>query len=311
MGRGSSVEIGAMNRRRPALDSPQPALPEYVLGDAIPRILHQNFMAGEAAIPSRVDSIRNGLRTANPSWMYSFWDAPRAEQFVRETYGSRVLARYLSIRPEYYAARSDLFRYLVLYAQGGIYFDMKSTCTAPLDSLARPGEKFLLLNTGVGGDFREFAGLGTGEYSQWVIVTVAGHPYLRRVIERVLDNIDRYRSWRDGVGFMGTLRTTGPIAYTLAIHGVQSDALHTEVIDPHSRGLVYSAFESHLSHRFVYGHRAHYSTLTSPLVDEPAVDRLLGKGVAALHAIPGFGPIAAALRPMRRRLRKMGPRRPT
>jgi mannosyltransferase OCH1-like enzyme len=284
------------------MPDPQIEVPHLKMGDCIPRLLHQNYQAGEAALPAELLGIQRRLRAANPGWTYRFWDAAGAESFIGETYGNAVLSKYLRINPQYYAARSDLLRYLALYAYGGVYLDMKSSCRIPLDDAVRAGETFLLMSSGNHGDFRELAKVPNGEYHQWVIVTVAGHPFLKAVIERVLGNIDNYVSWRDGVGFMGTLRLTGPIAYTLAIHPIKSEHPFTDVGSPMNRGFVYSEMETHLSHRHV-GRSAHYSALDAPLVPVSAVDTLIRNTILTANRLPGVPALRRSVRPVRQTLR--------
>lgn len=271
-------------------------LPTFPVGDAIPRILHQHFLAGEAAIPEPVRAIRDGLRAANPGWSYSFWDARRAETWIGETYGKDVLARYLRIQPEYYAARSDLLRYLNLYAQGGVYLDIKSTCDRPLDAAIRPGDKYILMPWEADQRYEhpELAHLADGEYAQWAIISVAGHPYLRAVIQRVLANVAAYAEWRNGVGMHATLRVTGPIAYSLAIEEIRPRHPHTWLSVPSDRGFRYTALARGDSHRPIFG--KHYAEIKTPMVAPSPLEAVLLGGVRWIKRFP---PAATAVRHIR------------
>ncbi len=272
-------------------------LPEVPMGSSIPRILHQHFLSGEAAIPPAIRDIQKALRCRNPGWTYSFWDSARAETFIAGTYGPAVLERYLRIRPEYHAARSDLLRYLALYVEGGVYLDVKSTCLRPLDDAIRPEDRFLLMEWGVVGH-EELAGVPEGEFVQWAIVTVPGHPFLREAILRVLRNIDDYAEWRSGVGRKGTLRVTGPIAYTLAIAPVRALHPHTHLRRPEERDFVYSMLPDMLSHRDLFGTKAHYSGLDSPVVATSPSRRILAGAVRVARRIPPAVWVARKIRPL-------------
>jgi hypothetical protein len=271
-------------------------LPDVPMGTTIPRILHQHFLMGEAAIPCEIRKIRHALLEANPGWADSFWDAARAEAFIGEVYGDGVLERYRRIRPEYVAARSDLLRYLVLYVQGGVYLDVKSSCRLPLDEAIRPQDRFLLMSWGVTGH-HELKGIAYGELVQWAIVTVQGHPFLREVIARVLRNIDEYAEWRTGVGRKGTLRLTGPVAYTLAIDPVRTMYPHTYLHDPGERGFVYTMLPDMASHRALFGPASHYTGLNVPLVEESPFSSLVSHGVRVVRRIPLLAGAARWLRP--------------
>jgi hypothetical protein len=261
------------------------------MGESIPRILHQHFLAGEAAMPQAVRSVRDALRDANQSWEYSFWDAHRAEAFIRDTYGDAILSRYLRIRPEYYAARSDLLRYLTLYVQGGVYLDIKSTCDRPLDDAIRPDDKYLLLNYPhmmkearterfdgfLKSSLPEIAHLTNGEYVQWVIVTVPGHPFLRAVIMRVLASIDDYSPLRYGTACGGTLRLSGPVPYSLEIEAIRDRHPHTGPMSASDRGFHYSGLGGSLmQHRQVFGTQS-YHDLEIPIIDVSPATAVLAR----------------------------------
>ena len=248
-------------------------LPTIPMGAGIPRLLHQHFLDGEGAIPDRARAIQDALKRANPTWTYSFWDSARAEDFIERIYGDAILSRYRRIRREYYSARSDLLRYLTLYAQGGVYLDIKSTCDIPLDEAVRPDDKYLLMhfpwNMGHSDETRrlirlhqpELADNPYGEFIQWAIVSVPGHPYLREVITRALANIDTYSIRRHGTGMGGVHRVTGPIAYTLAIRDVMKPHLHSGPMSAEDRGFRYTAFGDAREHRLVFGKGAHYGEM--------------------------------------------------
>ena len=107
-----------------------------------------------------------------------------------------------------------MFRYLLLYKVGGVYLDIKSTATRPLDAVLLPQDQFLLSewnndNDGydVWGKHYELRGFGGREFQQWYIAASPGHPFLRSVIDNVLANIDTYIPGLHGTGKPGVLRT--------------------------------------------------------------------------------------------------------
>jgi hypothetical protein len=66
-----------------------------------------------------------------------------------------------------------------------------------------------------------------------------------------------------GVGKLGTLRTTGPIAYTQAIHPILGLHPHRRVLSV-PEGFLYTALSEPSSHLFL--HKLHYSRLRHPVV---------------------------------------------
>ena len=217
----------------------------------IPRKLH--FICNDVATLD--PEIRaNIARTAqlNPGWETTLWDEAARYQFVSDEYGWDVLKLYLMIGAEYGAAKADFFRYLLIYRLGGVYLDLKSTMSRPLDTILRSDDEYLLSQWNMSGSGRHKGwGLGAsiayvpgGEYQQWFLIARPGHPFLRRVIQLVMTKIATYRPEVHGVGAVTTFNITGPHAYTKAIYPVRSLFAH-RVFDAESEGLVYSVIDNH------------------------------------------------------------------
>lgn len=226
----------------------------------IPKIIHQT--GPYMMFPDHVED----LKKLNPGWEYRFYTDLDCRRFISEHYNSEVWRAYEQINPSYGAARADLFKYLVMEVMGGVYLDIKSTATKPLDEILLPSDKYLLSHW-TGKKCRgwgKYPELGPkGEYQQWFIVSEPDHPFLDRAISRVLHNIHSYKPETFGVGKMGTLRTTGPIAYTLAINGAEEFNEH-RLVDSEELGFQYSVLSGKQEHVSLF--RNHYSTLTTPVV---------------------------------------------
>jgi hypothetical protein len=231
------------------------------------------------------------IRKTNPGWQVRLYNDDAVLAYIRKHYSERVVAGYLKIEKRYGAARADLFRYLLMYNEGGCYLDSKSGTTRPLDEVLAPDDRYLLSKwQNLPGDRFEGwsldnpvlrkAGISDGEYQQWFIIAVAGHPFLRTVIRRVLANIEAYRPDRMGrseqgrfcgVGLWGVLAVTGPVAYTLAIEGVRHLYPHRVVNSDKDLGLAYSVLMGDSlgkagfnRHQKLFG--VHYSALELPVV---------------------------------------------
>lgn len=275
----------------------RPILPDIPVGDHIPRRLHQIRLRAGADLPPPVTGAMKTLREMHPDWSYRLYDDAAAEQFIAEHYGADMLATYRLIDPAYPAAQADLLRYLICFAEGGVYLDLKSTTRRPLDEVLRPGDTFLLnqwhvLRDSPQGNHDEIREVAGGEYTNWCILSAPGHPFLRAVLEHVIDNLHRYRPLRDGVGRHGVLRTTGPIAFTRAIHPIRDDHPHRRVILDPDEGVVFSVFDDIHSHRGVSG--PHYSQLVLPVVRRPWPETLVTR--------VAFGTVAPMVARLRARL---------
>ena len=167
------------------------------------------------------------MRGRNPDWDYRFYDDRDLRDYVLRHYGPDILAHVEAINGSYAPAKADLFRYLLMYREGGLYLDIKSQAARPLNQVIASSDRYLISQWRNGPGSRyptwglhsELRSVPGGEYQQWFILAAPGHPFLKAVIEKVLRNLRRYSPVHYGVGKRAVLRTTGPIAYTLvALH---------------------------------------------------------------------------------------------
>ena len=246
-------------------------IPRQQQGSHIPRIIHQTFRSWDA-LPGEIRESIADLRARNPGWDYRFYDDAAIAEFIRQAYGSAVLARFERIDPRYGAARADLFRYLLAYRVGGVYLDIKSTVRGPLDGILRPDDRLVLAQWTAGGRFDgagshdwDFRGrIEGGELQQWHVMCAPGHPYLYAVIQAVMRNIDCYIPRMHGSGRTAVLRLSGPIAYTLAILPLLPCNCHRLVRGHEDLGLEYSVYRTNVDHKAIFA--IHYTELAVPIV---------------------------------------------
>jgi inositol phosphorylceramide mannosyltransferase catalytic subunit len=264
--------------------SARPSVPIFPMGDRLPRVIHQTF-ATKTLPPSLAANVAQLQRT-NPGWTHKLYDDADVRKFISDHYGSAILSYYDRISPNYMAGKMDLFRYLLVYKEGGIYLDIKSSFSRPIEDQISLSDQFILakwhnadgLKHGGFGLHKELQHLPGGEFQQWHIIAVPGHPYLRHVIEQIFVNIDTYRPWRNGVGQMGSLRLVGPIVYTLTIDKIQHDYPH-RVVDPDAVGLEYSVMQGD-KHKGLF--KKHYVSQTGSLVIMHGWKRHAGSAYSAI-----------------------------
>lgn len=247
------------------LDRIDSIVPSWPSGRSVPRIVHQTYPT--KTLPEALAANIERMRADNPGWEFRLYDDADILAFIRAHYGPDVCALYERIGPSYGAARADLFRYLLIYREGGVYLDIKSTARAPLEGLIRPDGAMVLAQWARGpgrqkwGVHRELRHIAGGEYLQWFLVASPGHPVMRHVVVCVLRNIAGYRPWRTGAGLRGVLRTTGPIAFTLAIESAPDRSRCVHVPTESELGLDYSVVGDH---KRLF--RKHYTRATAPVV---------------------------------------------
>lgn len=180
----------------------------------IPRIIHQTLPNKNTIHPKLQQNI-DYIKRLNPTWEYRLYDDDDIRAYIKKHYPEYVDV-YNRINPKYGAARADLFRYLLMYREGGVYLDLKSAMMYPLDKLIYPDDTYVV-SYWEKPKHKKILKSQLGEIQQWYIICAPNLPAMKAVIERVVANIYRYSVEEFGIGRMGTLKTTGPLAYSDAL----------------------------------------------------------------------------------------------
>jgi mannosyltransferase OCH1-like enzyme len=246
---------------------PSVEAPVLEFENKIPRIIHQTFRYKELK-PEFLANIAE-MKELNPGWDYRYYDDDAVRDYISLNYGSKFLEYLDALNLKYGAARADLFRYLLMYKEGGVYLDIKSRMSRPLNDVLQSSDRFLISqwknNWGIG--YKELRHIPGGEYQQWFIIAAPGHPYLKSVIDAVVRNIASYNPLRHSVGRSAVFRITGPIAYTLAIVDIKDQHSHRMVDSELDLGLYYTFYPKYEHQAALEGH---YSQVYETLVPRNA-----------------------------------------
>ena len=90
----------------------------------IPLKIYQTWHSKE--IPPIMNSCINELKYLNPEFEHNIFDDNDCRNFIKENFDIKVLNAYDKLVPQ--AFKADLWRYCVLYKNGGIYLDVKFRC---------------------------------------------------------------------------------------------------------------------------------------------------------------------------------------
>jgi mannosyltransferase OCH1-like enzyme len=87
--------------------------------DRIPKKIHQIWLGGE--VPDKYQRLRETWIKLHPDWEYKLWGDEDAEKFG--------MINDLAFRTvKNYGAKADIFRYEILYREGGVYADTDFEC---------------------------------------------------------------------------------------------------------------------------------------------------------------------------------------
>lgn len=121
------------------------------MSEPFPKIIWQthNHMVDE--LPDHLNKICGNWINLNPGWQHIYVDHIQRQAMVAEL-APHLLHIYNNIAPMFQA---DIWRYLVTYEHGGVYADMDSACSKPLDQMLeevyRPGDvdpEIIVVETG-------------------------------------------------------------------------------------------------------------------------------------------------------------------
>lgn len=87
----------------------------------IPKNIYTTWHTKE--LPPKMKECVERMKRANPEFVHHIYDEDECRQFIREQYDDKILDAFDSLVPLSY--KSDLWRYCMLYKNGGIYIDIK------------------------------------------------------------------------------------------------------------------------------------------------------------------------------------------
>ena len=216
----------------------------------IPKTLIQTAKSYEA-LPEEIKQNIADLKSRNPDWTYHFFDDNQLKSYLKENLEPHEWELLKEVNPKYGVVLADIFRYLIIYKEGGVYLDVKSTATRPLSETIDPEAAFIISQwpNKVGqlyigyGLHPELADVPGGEFQQWNVMAEPRHPFLKAVIERVFNNIRTYTPSQFGTDAYGVLRVSGPVAFTQAIYPLLDHYPH-KVVDLENWGIIYSIYDA-------------------------------------------------------------------
>ena len=101
----------------------------------LPKVLHQMWWQGEAAVPDDYATMRSSWAVAHPSWNIKLWDEAKATALINNSYA--WFAPTFHTLPSK-IQKADAARYAILHSEGGVYADMDVEAFRPLDEVLTP-----------------------------------------------------------------------------------------------------------------------------------------------------------------------------
>jgi len=177
---------------------------------AIPCVIHQT--AKTHTLNEKETAWAQTWKDLNPECQYKLWNDTEINKLCETASPDLLWPIWEGLKP---IQRADVFRYLVLYHEGGYYADVDVSCKKPIREYKVPEGANMLAGYEFGHRFPEWQRkqikFARGEqFQQWFIASAPGNPILMRILQLIRQRF----TWK----MENTLELTGP--------GVFSDAVH-------------------------------------------------------------------------------------
>lgn len=141
----------------------------------IPLDIYQTWETSD--LPEKMNECVERLKSQNPRFRHHFFDDAARQAFIKEHFDKSVLNAYNKLIPGAY--RADLWRYCVLYINGGIYLDIKYSNVDGFDLIELTNDEYFV---------PDIEDSGGGIYNAFMICK-AGNPIMKLAIDGVVENV--------------------------------------------------------------------------------------------------------------------------
>ncbi|MBF8262938.1 MAG: initiation-specific alpha-1,6-mannosyltransferase-like [Parachlamydiales bacterium] len=174
----------------------------------IPRNIWQTYRT--KTLPKPAFDAQQTWLSLNSDFSYFFTDDADIEEYIRKEWPAEYLEFYHALPIG--AMKADLWRYLILTTNGGVYSDVDSICIQPIQNWLpdfRTTHSHVLII-----DLDE----DQSKFCQWTLVATPHHPAMEYVCRYILDAWKKRGGFpRNSDGSINVLDSTGPGIFSFAI----------------------------------------------------------------------------------------------
>lgn len=156
------------------------------------------------------------VRDLNPEFTYRFFDDAACRDYLQQHYPSDVLEAFDLLVPG--AFKADLWRYAILYREGGVYVDADMVAYVPLREILQPTDALVSVKDRMPQE--------PSAIFQAFLAATPQHPILGRALALVLANVQQRRIPRS------PLDVTGPVLLGRAFNQMRHQP-DLEPLKPH------------------------------------------------------------------------------
>ena len=141
----------------------------------IPKCIYQTWKTHDLS-PTMANLVAL-WKTHNPDYEHKLFDNAECDEFIKKHFDRNVYVAYSRIIPG--ALKADMWRYCVLYVNGGVYADIDTMCMNSLNKFVKDREFVTAVDLN--------ATKSEGEHNLFnsIIASIPGHPILKGCIDRI------------------------------------------------------------------------------------------------------------------------------
>jgi len=173
----------------------------------IPKIIYQTWKTKNFS--PIFTKYRHDMFSSLPDFAVYLFDDNEMERWIHENCSADILNCFYRIHSG--AGRADLWRYLIIYKNGGFYLDIDSALTSDFCRYITPLDEGIISRES-----------NSGFFLQWAFGFAPRHPVLKRTIEICLECIKNSNT-------DNPFWSTGPAIFTLAINQVYASCFGRHV----------------------------------------------------------------------------------
>jgi mannosyltransferase OCH1-like enzyme len=189
---------------------------------AIPRVVYQtweNNLLGKTHA-----KLWTHFRSLNPEFSFRLFTTSDCDKWMEDNFGQHPIVTIYR-NAKFGPMKADIWRYCVLYKQGGVYCDISKMISCPLNRFVGKSSVAVIsyeLNA-IPTSMRSACVAPRISYPSnlilnWCLASSRGHPFLGRCIENIVKAYPKFKNQRFEFAKDAVLRFTGPEMMTLSIH---------------------------------------------------------------------------------------------
>lgn len=177
----------------------------------IPCIIHQIWNGSLDDMPVDMAGYVKSWKTKNPGCEHRLWKDADIDVLVMSKVKDSIAPIWSALSP---TERADIFRYLVLYDQGGYFAELTVSCEKPIADYQVPNDAQMLVGYEFGHRWSEVQRLEvnfarTEQFANYFLASAPQNPVLKRALEMVRERF----SWK-----IQSNDLTGAAALSDAVH---------------------------------------------------------------------------------------------